>query len=311
MTVVYTLGPGKTYSVLSAAVGALPGGTFTDTQEIQIYWQSGGFDTNGGQVLTGLTPTASFPLIFRGMQAFTGAPGSQSLIYDSLNSGTFRVNTGIQYIQWINLEIDGGTSQAFLFLGSNIFTINACYVHNNSSSLALLASGGSCTYSLINSIIYGAGSARPYDSRIDTAATADYCFFGTGASDYAVISATESNFTNTYGFGGSTQTFYTGGGATGSYNASSDTTATTLFTNSIANTSAASVITSVASDWTLKAGGNALVDAGVVTSVTVDIIGTSRPQGATPDIGVWERIASSSFNPGWASGATKTIGAVF
>ncbi len=293
MTVVYQCGPGKTYTVLNAAFGALPPGTFTDTQEIQVFWQSGGYDTNGGIVLTGFAPTASFPLIVRGMQPFTGAPGSQSLAYDSTNSGTFRVNTSIQYMQWLNLEIDGGTSQGFLFLGSNIFTLNDCYLHNNSSSVALLASGGSCTYSLINSIIYGAGVARPYDSRIDTAATVDYCFFGTGASDYAVISGTESNFTNTYGFGGSTQTFYTGGGATGSYNASSDTTATTLFTNSIANTSAASVITNVASDWTLKAGGNTLVDAGVVTSVTVDIIGTSRPQGSAPDIGPWERIVSS------------------
>ncbi len=291
----YTVGPGKTYSTVTAAVAALPGGTFSAPQEIDIYWQSGGYDETGGVVLTGITPTNANPLIFQGMQAFTGVPGSQSLVYDSGNNGPFRVVASTQYIQWNNLEIDGGTAWGILLGGSNIFTINDCYLHNNSGSLATLATGGSGTFSVINSIIYGAGSVRPYDTRTDTSVTATYCFFGTAASDYCVISDTESTITDCYAFGGSTQTFYTGGSPAGNYNASSDNSATTIwgFFPSLGSIAAANVITSVATDWTLKAGANSLVNAGGVVSVTVDIIGTTRPQGAAPDMGPWERIVSS------------------
>ncbi len=311
MTTFYTVGPGKTYSTVNAAVAALPGGTFTDPQQVQIYWQSGGYDTSGGIVLSGFTPTVTNDLTFLGEQAFTGTPGAQALVYDSTNSGTFRTAASLQFVNYTNLEIDGGTGPTLYFGGSNIFSVYACYLHNNSGSSPVFNfAGGSDSYTLINCCVYGAGSNRPYDARSATTATANYTVFGTGASDYAVISDLESHFKNTYAFGGSTNSFYTGGSPTGNNNASSDTSATTLFSSSLANVPSANVFTNLPTDWTLSNVHAPLDDAGVIIGVltNTDIIGTVRPQGSAPDIGFWERLVSSG-SVGAISQAISVAGA--
>ncbi len=289
MTTFYTVGPGKT-------VAALPAGTFSTPQEIDIYWQSGGYDTSGGIILSGFTPSTINSLTFRGMQPFTGAPGSQALVYDSTNSGTFRLASGLQGINFANLEIDGGTASPFGTNGSTVFTMDSSYLHNNSGASPIFNfAGGTDSYILTNCCVYGAGSARPYDSRSAAAAIANYTVFGTGASDYAVISDIGDQFKNCYAFGGSTNSFYTGGSPTGNNNASSDTSATTLFSASLANVPSANVFTNLPTDWTLSNVHAPLDDAGIIVGLltNVDIIGTIRPQGAAPDIGFWERIVSS------------------
>ncbi len=297
MTTFYTVGPGKTYSTVAAAVAALPAGTFSTPQEIQIYWQSGGYDETGGIVLSGFAPTVTNDLTFRGMQPFTGAPGSQSLIYDSSNSGTFRVAAGLQFVNYVNLELDGGTAAPIGTQGSTIFTASSFYFHNNSGSSPVFNfAGGGDSFTLVNGLVYGAGSNRPYDARSATTATANYTVFGSAGADYTVISDAESHFKNTYVFGGSTNSFYTGGAPTGNNNASSDTSATTLFSSSLANIPSANVFTNLPTDWTLSNVHAPLDDAGVIIGVltNTDIIGTVRPQGSAPDIGFWERIVSSA-----------------
>jgi hypothetical protein len=69
-------------------------------------------------------------------------------------------------------------------------------------------------------------------------------------------------------------------------------------------------------DFKAKAGAD-LLDNGVTDTTdipaAIDAPGTSRPQGTAWDIGPWELISGggATFIPGWASGATRTIGGIF
>lgn len=69
-------------------------------------------------------------------------------------------------------------------------------------------------------------------------------------------------------------------------------------------------VTDAASDYRLKTGA-AQIDSGTTdaTNEPEDIVGTSRPQGASYDVGVWEgAVTVAGFNPAWAAGSTRFIG---
>jgi len=295
--VLYTVGPGKTYPTIAAAVtavGVANPGTFTDTQEIDVYFQSGGYDevATAGIVVSGLGATSSFPLIFRAMTSFNGTPGAGVWVQNSGNTGVFKFGTQSN-AQVIGFEIQGGTGGSVGLNGSGTgIVFQNDYIASATDTFAM---PGAFSVTAYNTIIYGSTTARIFDSRSLTSIILDNDVIGCAGCDLTVISSSEATITNTYAFGGTTDSFWQGGTPAGSHNASDDTSASPFFSSSINSVSTSSAITAVATTWTQKtpSGSNPLVNAGTFLSLfSTDMFGNARPGSSPWDIGPWQHTGS-------------------
>lgn len=166
-----------------------------------------------------------------------------------------------------------------------------------------LCTGNGANVTFDNNIIYG--SSRLMDARVLNAGTVklrNNIFWG-HASQLLLLcdSHTTESYNNYVGCAASgAECFWTGGSTpTGSYNVSSDATATVDFpTGSQINIAGSSVFTSVTStaeDFRPLNGTTALHNTGTtIASVTTDAIGTARPQGASYDVGAFEYIEGAT-----------------
>jgi hypothetical protein len=284
----YTVGPGKTYSSVAAALAALPAGTFSSTQQIDVYTKSGGYSETNGNVITGYGTTSSFLLIINAVDFFDGTPGSKVYVFDPNDLGTFRINQN--YLHLVGLEIRGGTNNSVQLNGGTGQVVKNCYLTPS------VGFGGAST-DFDNTICYG--GARPWDTRSASAVVARNCIIGSdGSTDLTVISGPEAVYTNCYAFGASTAAWWPSGPTSGSYNASDDTSASVLFTHPANSSAIASSITSVPTTWTQKTGGtNPLVGTGIFISGAPanDMFGNARPGSGSWDIGPWQAVSANAY----------------
>ena len=195
--------------------------------------------------------------------------------------------------------------------GSAIKVLN-CLVHDEVTGTGYTAKmiGANLNADVSGTIFYG--SQRTWDTRGATSVVGVNVLAWRHAAELGAVSGSELSLKDSYSghTGAAQEDYWSGGTPTGNNNASSDTTATARFTsslNSIAGSAAFVSVTPGAEDFNLKAGTNALVDAGVaVTGRTADAAGTTIPQGASPDIGALERVVQTV--PGAPTIGTATAG---
>lgn len=217
-------------------------------------------------------------------------------------SGTFRVAVNHFRMEGIDLKATStGAALAFngpFSAGANDVRVEKSIVHDVRTGTSNLVSASTANLVLTwrNNIAYG--SNRSLDCRNAATVELSNSTFWRHADQIGVLGDTELTTKNCYSgkASGSTEDWWTGGAApAGNNNASSDSTASTDYTAGQTSVAGSAVFTSVTSgseDFRLLAGTNALVDNGAtLAAVTVDIIGTSRPQGASYDIGAFERTA--------------------
>lgn len=148
---------------------------------------------------------------------------------------------------------------------------------------------------LTNCII--TGKRRGMDCRNALTVAVNHCTWFTDAADLGIVADTELTCTNTYAGGFTTQCFWTGGAEpSGSYNASSDTSASVDYTSSLTSKAAADQFTNPSisdstMDFTLKATAD-LINAGTGSYAT-DIAGNAR--SGTVDIGAFEFVGPSTY----------------
>lgn len=139
-----------------------------------------------------------------------------------------------------------------------------------------------------NNVIYiGGTTSRLIDTR--SAATASL-YFNTakGGADLGFVCDVEATVKDNFCFGFTSQCFWNGGTPTGTFNASSDSSANSApYSSGINSLTASNELTNVtggSEDYSLK-GGNHLAGAGTaIGGITVDIAGTTR---STNDIGAF------------------------
>ncbi len=177
---------------------------------------------------------------------------------------------------------------------NNDIRFNDCIIWRTANTVPNVMGGANTNLTMTNCVNYGTG--YPIDSRNNASTTLRYCTHGT-SYNFAFVTNTTDTITNCYGYGGTVNDFWSSGSNTGSYNASSDTSATTQFTNSLASKAASSQFVNASlgssADFHLKTGA-ALIAAGTnVSGVTTDYEGSTR-NGTTPDIGADEFVSASS-----------------
>lgn len=320
MTVKTMKSSGGDFSTLAGWIGTYLPATLTAPEQLDIY-KTTGADYDENNAITGITTTSTNRLIINvpSAQRGNGTPHSGAFIKNA-SGGLIRLGGNIDFITVDGLELHGTSSQICWSdsNGSNVSNqrlIQHCFFHSNGQ--VILFGGSNPIYIFRNDIIYCDGSSRPFDSRTCASVEVSNCTFFNRGTDLGTICGGETTMKNTYSGGSATGDFWTGGSPAGNNNSSSDTTATNRYPtgsiNSIAASSAFTSTTSGSEDFRTKTSFTSLSDVGAtLAAVTDDYIGTARPQASAYDIGIFENIAAGgSFNPGWASGATKTIGAVY
>lgn len=170
-------------------------------------------------------------------------------------------------------------------------TIDGCFIRTVRNGTDYAISGTSATnanLTIQNTVV--ASPCRSIDLRLATSAKLHNNVFYRTAAQIGVLAGPATEIKNCYS--GSTiagaNDFWTGAVPTGGNNASSDATAN-FGTGNIINLAATAAFTAPATYDFSFSTGSPLQDTGVViATVTKDIAGTSRPQGITSDIGVWE-----------------------
>ncbi len=231
--------------------------------------------------------------------------GTGFRITDSTSAGIIRV--AVDHLRLDGLEIEqtgtGGSGQALqatntLTSGGNDIRIENCVIHDvkTGSGYTATLTATNLALQFRNNIVYG--SQRSWDTRGSSSVTAENNTVWRHAAQLGLVSGTELTAKNNYSghAGAASDDYWSGGSPSGNNNISSDTSATARFTSSTNSIAGSAVFTSVtpgSEDFRLLSGTNALVDSGATLgSVTTDIIGTSRPQGAAYDVGAFERIVS-------------------
>jgi len=277
-----------------------------------------------------VTTSAFYPYIYAapanghgGRPRALSGSGARFVATGSTNAWT----TTLKFFRMDGIELyQSGTGHALDLLntvpaGSDIRFTN-CLIHDiaTGSGYTVYATGTNLNLDLTGSIIYG--YQRTIDSRGATSITGVNVLAWRHNAELGLVSDSELNLKNSYSghAGAASEDYWSGGAPTGNNNASSDTTATARYTSSINSIAGSAVFVSVtpgAEDFNLLAGTNALVDAGVtVSGRTADARGTTIPQGAAPDIGALERIASDVTAPtltsptGTQTGSTTASGSV-
>jgi len=291
---------GGDYTTLSAWQASLSS-PLAAPQQADIYnFGSGGLIEGNGVSFNGMVTDATNKIILNVPvgERHTGVAHSGAYITNGAGSvfTTLRFGSCDYYeIAW--LEVEALNAQSAIAVGTTSSGANQayahhCIVHNNGANNWNVTSGNGI-HIWRNNFIYTNSSGRMCDSRGCASIEVSACTFLSQSADFNFLGDTAATVKNSYSGGASSGCWQNSGSMTGNNNASSDTSATTIFTSSLASKAASAVLansTGGSEDLTLKTGTNDLVDAGVTqAAITDDIIGTSRPQGSTPDIGGFER----------------------
>ena len=190
------------------------------------------------------------------------------------------------------------------------------------STYSFLATAANLNLLAFNNVIYGA--CRTMDTRGATSALLYNNIGWRTSAQLGFVCGSEATLINNYSGASAAgaECYWLTGTPTGSYNVSSDTTATAKFptgsVNNIAGSAVFANVTTGSEDFTHLSGSTALINAGTtVASVTTDIIGTARPQGAAYAIGAFEyasggggtapAITTQPSNASVVAGATATF----
>ena len=302
---------GGDYTSLSAWEATLPA-TLTEVETAECY----NFALSDNVAIAGSTTSAAnyiriyAPLTERHDGRARAVSGIGFRISDSTGAGTVRHGSNSHVrCEGIEIEQTGGSNalqiSSAVSVGSDI-RVEKCIIHDvlTGSGYTISAAASNLNLTFRNNIVFG--SQRSWDTRGSTSVLVENCTFWRHAAEIGLVSDTEATITNTYSghAGGASDDFWSGGSPAGNNNISSDTSATARFASSVNSVSGSAVFTSVTSsseDFRLLAGTNALVDVGATLgTVTDDIIGTARPQGASFDVGAFEHVvAAAEFKARW------------
>lgn len=207
-----------------------------------------------------------------------------------ISSAASTVRTAEDYINLIGLDIvtsDAtesalGMSLGAPTIGDNLVNTKNCIIHNSSGTSnttnLILASDTNLVAHFENTIGYTSG--RNIDTRNSTTVTIINCTFYRHADQLGVVADTELTCTNTYcgKDSGTAEDFWTAGAApSGSYNASSDGTAATDYTNTQINAAGVDQFTAVGAgseDFNVKDTNADIYDNGTaVGRPATDIVG--------------------------------------
>lgn len=313
---------GGDYTMMSTWEAALSA-TLTEPENVE----GDDFDLTDTLAISGVTTSAAN---YIGVRSASGArhdgrsrtvSGKGFRLKRTAGAGT-TLAIAVNHVRIDGIEIEAqSTSSAIQMSGSfaagaNDVRIENCIIHdvNTGTGYTLNASIANLNLTLRNNVIYG--YQRTWDTRSAASVLSENNTCWRHAAQLGLVSDSELTCKNTYSghAGAASEDFWTGGAAAnGNNNASSDTSQATDYTAGISSVAGSAVFVSVtpgAEDFTLKSGANALVDAGAtLATVTEDIIGTSRPQGSSYDIGAFERIVASGVTVDCTPAGASATGA--
>lgn len=291
---------GGDYTTLSAWYASLPG-TLTEPEIAELE----SFDLVEQLTFSSKNTTAANYIEIRaatghGHNGVVGAGarvrcGSSPTLPTIYMTATHFRFTGIEIV----MDKSGGTQEAFVLINASPESdvqVTGCIIRSVCTDTGVPAVNlGAGVSKFRNNIVIS--SCRSIDTRAATSCELSNNVFWRTANAIGCLADNNTTTRNCYSGAstGSSQCFYTATGGVGSYNASSDTTAGTLYAtgsvNSVAGTAAFTAPGS--NNFTLLAG-SPLIDAGTtLAAVTTDIAGTSRPQNSVYDIGAFEKVAAS------------------
>lgn len=316
---------GGDYTTITDWLNSLPS-TLTEAEELECYDFDLSLAANTGITISKTTSSSNYIRIYTASgEGHDGSPRAVSgsgFRVTGANSGGPLINISANHVRLEGFEVyNSSTASSAHAIGSPGFTYSSgadvrligMMMHDETTgtSYTLNISKSNLGLTLRNCIVFG--SQRSIDARSCSSVTLENNTFWRHAAQLGVLIQSGHTAKNCYSghAGAASEDFWTGGTApTGNNNASSDTSQATDYTSGVSSVAGADVFISVTAgseDFRLKTGTNALVDAGATLgSVTTDAIGTSRPQGASYDIGAIERSSSTTVSVSGAGGIAST-----